>query len=35
MSGDFDYMLRVIVKDNDDYVRVHNKLTSLPGVLRL
>lgn len=35
MSGDFDYLLRVITKDNDDYVRVHNKLTSLPGVMRV
>jgi DNA-binding Lrp family transcriptional regulator len=29
MSGDFDYLLRVIVKDNTDYVRIHNKLTGL------
>jgi len=35
MSGDFDYLLRVITKDNNDYVRVHNKLTSLPGVMRV
>jgi DNA-binding Lrp family transcriptional regulator len=35
MSGDFDYLLRVIIKDNDDYMRVHHKLTSLPGVLRV
>jgi len=35
MSGDFDYLLRVITKDNEDYVRVHNKLTSLPGVMRV
>ena len=35
MSGDFDYLLRVITKNNDDYVRVHNKLTSLPGVMRV
>jgi Lrp/AsnC family leucine-responsive transcriptional regulator len=35
MSGDFDYLLRVISRDNDDYVRVHNKLTSLPGVMRV
>jgi DNA-binding Lrp family transcriptional regulator len=35
MSGDFDYLLRVITRDNDDYVRVHNKLTSLPGVMRV
>jgi len=35
MSGDVDYLLRVIVRDNNDYVRVHDKLTALPGVLRL
>ncbi len=35
MSGDFDYLLRVIVRSNDDYVRVHNQLTSLPGVFRV
>ena len=35
MSGAFDYLLRVITRDNADYVRVHNKLTSLPGVLRV
>ncbi len=35
MSGDIDYMLRVIIKDNADYMRVHDKLTGLPGVLRV
>jgi Lrp/AsnC family leucine-responsive transcriptional regulator len=35
MSGDFDYLLRVITRNNADYVRVHNQLTSLPGVLRV
>jgi DNA-binding Lrp family transcriptional regulator len=35
MTGDFDYILRVIVKDNTDYMRVHDKLTGLPGVLRV
>jgi DNA-binding Lrp family transcriptional regulator len=35
MSGDFDYLLRVIIKDNSDYMRVHDKLTGLPGVLRV
>jgi len=35
MSGDVDYLLRVIVRDTDDYVRLHNKLTGLPGVLRV
>lgn len=35
MAGDFDYLLRVITRDNADYLRVHNKLTSLPGVMRV
>jgi DNA-binding Lrp family transcriptional regulator len=35
MSGDFDYLLRVIIKDNADYMVVHEKLTGLPGVLRV
>lgn len=35
MSGDSDYLLRVIVRDNDDYLRIHNRLTALPGVLRV
>jgi DNA-binding Lrp family transcriptional regulator len=35
MAGDFDYLLRVITRDNSDYLRVHNKLTSLPGVMRV
>jgi Lrp/AsnC family leucine-responsive transcriptional regulator len=35
MSGDFDYLLRVITRNNADYVRVHNQLTSLPGVMRV
>ena len=35
MSGDVDYLLRVIVKDTNDYVRLHNKLTGLTGVLRV
>jgi DNA-binding Lrp family transcriptional regulator len=35
MSGDFDYLLRVIVRDNADYVRIHNELTGLAGVLRV
>ena len=35
MSGDFDYLLRVIIKDNADYVRIHNELTGLAGVLRV
>lgn len=35
MSGDADYMLRVIYKDNDDYKKIHLKLTNLPGVQRV
>ena len=35
MSGDVDYMIRVVVKDTADYERVHNILTRLPGVDRV
>ena len=35
MSGEVDYMLRVIVKDGQDYERVHNILTALPEVARV
>jgi len=35
MSGDSDYLLRIIVRDNEDYLRIHNRLTSLPEVLRV
>lgn len=35
ISGDFDYLLRVIARDNADYVRLHNELTGLSGVLRV
>ncbi len=35
MSGDSDFLLRVIIRDNEDYLRIHNRLTSLPGVLRV
>lgn len=35
LSGDCDYLLQVRVQDNADYVRVHEKLTALPGVLRV
>ncbi|PNU18870.1 AsnC family transcriptional regulator [Geothermobacter hydrogeniphilus] len=35
LSGDCDYLLQVRVRDNADYVRVHEKLTALPGVLRV
>jgi len=33
MSGDSDFLLRVIVSDNEDYMRIHNRLTGIPGVL--
>ena len=36
MSGDADYLLRVIVADERDYERVHSQhLTCLPGVARV
>ncbi len=35
MSGDIDYMIRVVVKDIADYERIHNILTRLPGVDRV
>ncbi len=35
MSGDSDFLLRVIVKDTADYMRIHNRLTGIPGVLRV
>jgi len=35
MSGDVDYMIRVVVKDTEDYERIHNILTRLPGVDRV
>ncbi len=35
MSGDVDYMIRVVVKDAPDYERIHNILTRLPGVARI
>ena len=36
MSGDADYLLRVIVADSRDYERVHSQhLTQLPGVDRV
>jgi len=35
MSGDVDYMIRVVVRDTADYERVHNILTRLPGVDRV
>ncbi|MFQ5982137.1 MAG: Lrp/AsnC family transcriptional regulator [Woeseiaceae bacterium] len=36
MTGEFDYLLRVVVSDMDDYERVHKEaLTRLPGVARV
>ena len=33
MSGEYDYLLRVVVADAADYERIHHEqLTSLPGV---
>ena len=36
MSGQFDYLLRVVAKDAEDYERIHRtKLARLPGLQRL
>src|SRR5690606_31087052 len=36
MSGDFDYLIRVVVADTADFERLHSKhLTRLPGVARV
>lgn len=36
MSGDFDYLVQVVVKDIQDYERLHHDaLTKLPGVSRV
>jgi Lrp/AsnC family transcriptional regulator, leucine-responsive regulatory protein len=36
MSGQFDYLLRVVAKDAEDYERVHRgKLSRLPGIQRI
>ena len=36
MTGDADYLLRVIVQDSRDYERIHSQhLTGLPGVSRV
>jgi Lrp/AsnC family transcriptional regulator, leucine-responsive regulatory protein len=36
MSGEFDYLLRVVVAEGDSYERIHKDvLSSLPGVRRL
>ena len=34
-SGDVDYLLRIIGRDTNDYARLHNKLTGLPGEWRV
>ncbi|MBI2995077.1 MAG: Lrp/AsnC ligand binding domain-containing protein, partial [Gammaproteobacteria bacterium] len=36
MSGEYDYLLRVVVANTADYERIHREyLTRLPGVARL
>ncbi len=35
LSGDADYILRVICRDNTHYKRLHARLTNLPGVQRV
>jgi Lrp/AsnC family transcriptional regulator, leucine-responsive regulatory protein len=36
MSGQFDYLLRVVARDAEDYERIHRgKLSRLPGVQRI
>ncbi|HEV7632863.1 MAG TPA: Lrp/AsnC family transcriptional regulator [Steroidobacteraceae bacterium] len=36
MSGDYDYLLRVVVADMSDFERIHSRhLTRLPGVARV
>jgi len=36
MTGNFDYLLRVVVADTTDFERIHSqKLTRLPGVSRV
>jgi len=36
MSGEFDYLLRVVVSDMADFERIHKEsLTRLPGVARV
>ena len=36
MSGEYDYLLRVVVADNADFERIHaRQLTRLPGVARV
>ena len=36
MSGDYDYLLRVVVADAADYERIHHQhLTRLPGIAKV
>jgi Lrp/AsnC family leucine-responsive transcriptional regulator len=36
MTGEFDYLLRVVVSDATDFERIHSQhLTRLPGVARV
>ena len=35
MSGESDYLLRVVARDAADYETVHRKLSQLPGVWRV
>lgn len=36
MSGEFDYLLRIVVSDTSDFERVHRRyLAQLPGVARI
>jgi Lrp/AsnC family leucine-responsive transcriptional regulator len=36
MSGDYDYLIRVVAADTQDYERIHKQhLTRLPGVARI
>ena len=36
MTGEFDYLLRIVVRDMADFERIHNDaLTRLPGVARV
>ncbi|NNL86503.1 MAG: Lrp/AsnC family transcriptional regulator [Myxococcales bacterium] len=35
MTGEFDYLLRVVAGDSADFEQVHSQLTRLPGVARI
>ena len=36
MTGDYDYLLRVVVADTADFERIHSQhLTRLPSVIRV